>query len=316
MLFLLLFPIGGFPEIYGDAGRAGFNRKLDSYFLEQIDADDKVSTISKYAPHLSERRHLTLFPDLQWNGEWADKILVDGKELVSREDRQALAELLYSENEGPDYKLAKFFNGIFLFEVEGEYPPWHSVISTANPPAEGLIPAEGGEAYTVGGLLSAGLDRFITTDKEIGELAGTLGSDLYWLNLIVKVDHDFDSNWFFAVRCEGDEGNPLFTYPHFPMYSAFYDKPAEPGEKRKAGILNRSSRALKEAYVLDPRLHAPRLVTRNSADAGKPARILVLPLELPDGWANTLDEYVTLQEFESKLNWEYAFVVDLNAGRR
>ncbi len=309
-----LFAFGGHPEIYSYIYSSTFDTRLNNHFLAQIEANDNVSTISKYAPPLSDRRFLTLFPNIQWEGEWADKILVDGKELISEKDRKALAEILYGENEGPKYGLLYYYDGVFLFEKEYESAPFSRIMSSAMPPVEGMTKPSGGNVYKTGKLLSAELIPFEPGDNEISKIVSRVDSPLYWLKMMLSVDKDFDDTWFFAVRCEDKNGNVLFTFPHFPLYGPYYDKATATNAEHKAGIFDRSPRILKEAYVIDPRQHPrkPRWHFTDTRDYGEPAYLRVMPLKLPDGWTNTLDEYVTEREQTVGLPWSSAFVVDLN----
>jgi len=304
MLMLLMFPISGFPGIYGNPD-AQFDARLDKHFVELISEDAKVSTISKYAPHLSNRKHLTLFPNIDWDNEWPDVILIDGKELHTGDERQLLAELLYGENDGPTYNLSHFYNGIFLLEPTAEQASWGRIINSSTPGTDDLIRASGGEAYKVGKCKAADLVLFTAGSNEFEKMTSGIAEDLYWLKLQMEVSGEFGYNWFISVRCEDEEGNVLFTHHHFPLYGPLYVNKS--GEIRPFRIFNRSPKMFTEAYVIDGKIFS------KSKSHGSPAFLRILPIQLQEGWTNTLDEYMVTKELSGDVHWDSAFVVDLQA---
>ncbi len=304
MLMLLMFPVGGFPGIYGNPN-AQFDARLDRHFVELIPEDAKVSTISKYAPHLSSRKHLTLFPNIGWNGEWPDVILIDGKELLTGDERQTLAELLYGENDGPTYSLSHFYNGIFLLEPATEQASWGRIINSSTPGTDDLIRVSGGKAYKVGKCKAANLVPFTAGSNEFEEMTSGIAESLYWLKLRMEVSGDFGYDWFFSVRCENEDGDVLFTHHHFPLYGPLYV--SKPGEIRSFQIFNKSPKMFTEAYVIDSK------TLPGEKAHGSPARLRILPIQLREGWTNTLDEYMVTKELAGEVHWDSAFVVDLLA---
>lgn len=319
-IMMLNFPILKHEDIYWYQGTRTMDAANSGYLLNQISEHaGRISTISKYAPHLTDREYLTLFPQLDWEGQPPDSILVDGKELINEEDRRELAEITLKVNHGPSYDRSFSLNGIFLFDMTlppadiSSAPPYvTSVAENLQSNPDDLMNVEKPKVDYPIQIKAA---TFVDTDWKYHNIHGFIlfpGSYPYLLKLLYTTSDDLTPDWFLAIRAEDASGRPVVVYSSFPFYGMCFNNKAE-AESVFGLDTGKYGYGFFEIYFIDN--YTYELPHYNPLykyyETGPPVTLRILPMRLPEGWTNTLDEYVTNQEYRGTINWDNAYTVDL-----
>ena len=319
---MLLFPIWGHPELFSQSGVSNLYSFLDGYYIRYIKADDKVCTTSKYAPHLSNRAYLTLFPQLEWLGSVPDKILIDGYGLNSLNERKLLTELYLGTNLGLKYELLESVNGIFIFQkAKYSVKPGNILndnVSFRDGRLSNYIKPE--NRSNTSGLIPVGIQFRHYSSLQMDQFQLALlrpgdYPDAYYLTVKYAINKKFNNNLFISIRGVDKSDELTFELNVFPIYGML---PIE--------MMNYSNDDYSEAGTGENHFYQTLLIEsteeRNKyisllKHQGNPKdtmTIMIFPMGLPDGWRNTLDEYVAIQEYAGKVNWDEAYIFNVWKG--